>query len=84
MSEDEVDTRACHSQPRAAFNTTFMEELNFKTNSQALNPRHVRLDYYHGSNTARESVCHAFQLQHFVWKMASAQLGLFWTLHFGQ
>lgn len=62
-----------------------MEELNFKTNSQALNPRHVLLDYYQASNTVIKSVCHTrTQLQHLVWKMTSAQLGLCWMLHFGQ
>lgn len=55
-----MDPGACRSQPRTAFSTTFVEELNFKTSSQALNPRYVLVDYCHASNTVRESVCHTY------------------------
>lgn len=55
-----MDARACRSQPKTAFGTTFVEELNFKTSSQALNPRYVLVDYCHASNTARESACHTY------------------------
>lgn len=55
-----MDARACPSQPRTALSITSMEKLNFKTSSQALNPRYVLVDYCHASNTARESVCHTY------------------------